>query len=158
MNIAQNRERSARLFADAPALLFEDRAYTYAQLEAEAGRAAHALRALGVERGNRVALFLPNVPEFAVVYLAAQKLGAGGDRGVLPRADGGVQGAPPHRAGGRHSPEPHGQDPQARAARGVIRPLAEVRFSGGAPARSSPSRHHLRATEGSAPPCEGAGP
>lgn len=76
MNIAQNLERSARLFSDAPALVFEDRAYTYAELEAQAGRAAHALEALGVERGDRVALFLPNVPEFAIVYLAAQKLGA----------------------------------------------------------------------------------
>lgn len=76
MNIAQNLERSARLFPEAPALEFEDRAYTYAELEAQAGRAAHALESLGVERGDRVALFLPNVPEFAVVYLAAQKLGA----------------------------------------------------------------------------------
>ncbi len=76
MNIAQNLERSARLFADAPALRFEGRAYTYAALEAETGRAARALLGLGVERGDRVALFLPNVPEFAIVYLAAQKIGA----------------------------------------------------------------------------------
>jgi long-chain acyl-CoA synthetase len=76
MNVAQNLERSARLFADAPALLFEDRAYSYAELEAHAGRAAHALHALGVGAGDRVALFLPNVPEFAIVYLAAQKVGA----------------------------------------------------------------------------------
>jgi long-chain acyl-CoA synthetase len=76
MNIAQNLERSARWFADAPALLFEGRAYSYAELEAEACRAAHALLALGVGPGDRVALFLPNVPEFAIVYLAAQKVGA----------------------------------------------------------------------------------
>jgi len=76
MNVAQNLERSARLFPDAAAIVFEGRTVTYAELEARAGRAAHGLRALGVEAGDRVALFLPNIPEFAVAYLAAQKLGA----------------------------------------------------------------------------------
>jgi long-chain acyl-CoA synthetase len=76
MNVAQNLERSARLFPDAPALRFEGRAYTYRELEAEVGRAAHGLEAMGVGPGDRVALFLPNVPEFAIAYLAAQKVGA----------------------------------------------------------------------------------
>ncbi|HEX8906932.1 MAG TPA: AMP-binding protein, partial [Longimicrobiaceae bacterium] len=65
MNVAQNLERSARLFPDAVAIEFEGRAITYAELEAHAGQAAHGLRALGVAAGGRVALFLPNIPEFA---------------------------------------------------------------------------------------------
>jgi long-chain acyl-CoA synthetase len=76
MNVAQNLERSARLFPDAAAIEFEGRTVTYAELEAQASRAAHGLRHLGVEAGDRVALFLPNIPEFAVAYLAAQKVGA----------------------------------------------------------------------------------
>ncbi|HEX9937191.1 MAG TPA: long-chain fatty acid--CoA ligase [Longimicrobium sp.] len=76
MNVAQNLERSARLFADLPAIEFEGRTISYAELEAMAGRAAHGLQVLGVEHGDRVGLFLPNVPAFAVAYLAAQKLGA----------------------------------------------------------------------------------
>jgi long-chain acyl-CoA synthetase len=76
MNVAQNLERSARLFGDAPAIEFEGEAISYAELEARASRAAHGLRALGVEAGDRVGLFLPNIPAFAVAYLAAQKVGA----------------------------------------------------------------------------------
>lgn len=76
MNVAQNLERSARLFPHTVAIEFEGRRITYAELESLAGRAAHGLRALGVAAGDRVALFLPNVPEFAVAYLAAMKLGA----------------------------------------------------------------------------------
>lgn len=76
MNVAQNLERSARLFPGAPAIEFEGRTVGYAALEAEASRAAFGLRALGVGAGDRVGLFLPNVPEFAVAYFAAQKLGA----------------------------------------------------------------------------------
>src|SRR4051812_33091675 len=76
MNVAQNLERSARLFPGAAAIVFEGRTITYAELEARVSRAAHGLRALGVDAGDRVALFLPNIPEFAVAYLAAQKLGA----------------------------------------------------------------------------------
>ncbi|MBV9108698.1 MAG: AMP-binding protein, partial [Gemmatimonadetes bacterium] len=76
MNVAQNLERSARLFPDAAAIEFEGRRITYAELEVMAGRAARGLRALGVGAGDRIALFLPNVPEFAIAYLAAMKLGA----------------------------------------------------------------------------------
>jgi long-chain acyl-CoA synthetase len=76
MNVAQNLERSARLFPENVAIRFEERAITYRELEAEASRAAHGLAGLGVGAGDRVALFLPNVPAFAVAYLAAQKVGA----------------------------------------------------------------------------------
>src|SRR5215210_8216115 len=76
MNVAHNLERSARLFPEHFALRFEERAVTYGALEAEASRAAHGLAGLGVGSGDRVALFLPNVPAFVVAYLAAQKVGA----------------------------------------------------------------------------------
>lgn len=76
MNVAQNLERSALLFPGAPALEFEGRVWSYRELEAEVSRAAHALEAMEVRPGDRVALFLPNVPGFCVVYLAAQKVGA----------------------------------------------------------------------------------
>ncbi|HYH80786.1 MAG TPA: long-chain fatty acid--CoA ligase [Longimicrobium sp.] len=76
MNVAQNLERSARLFPRAPAIEFEGATVAYEELEAQVSRAAHGLRALGVGAGDRVGLFLPNLPAFAVAYLAAQKLGA----------------------------------------------------------------------------------
>src|SRR3954468_18364484 len=76
MNVAHNLERSARLFPEHVAIRFEAREITYRELEAEASRAAHGLAGLGVGAGDRVALFLPNLPAFVVAYLAAQKVGA----------------------------------------------------------------------------------
>lgn len=76
MNIAQNLERSARHFPDKPAIVCGERTVTYRELEAAVGRTAHGLAAMGVAEGDRVALFLPNIPEFPIAYLAAQKVGA----------------------------------------------------------------------------------
>lgn len=76
MNLADSLRRWARDTPTQPAILFEGRVIDYAELDAQADRLAHALRAHGIQAGDRVALFLPNVPEFAVAYYAAQKLGA----------------------------------------------------------------------------------
>lgn len=76
MNVAQHVERAAAWFPDHPAILFEGHALSYRELNDQANRLAHALRAHGVERGDRVALYLPNVPAFAVCYEAALKVGA----------------------------------------------------------------------------------
>jgi long-chain acyl-CoA synthetase len=76
MNIAQNIERSRRFFADKPALIFEGRPYSYRELDEMVNRLANGLSGLGVQRGDRLALFLPNIPEFVIAYLAGQKLGA----------------------------------------------------------------------------------
>ena len=54
----------------------EVRRLTYAQLSAEVCRFAGALRRLGVEKGDRVGLFMPLTPEVAIALLACAKLGA----------------------------------------------------------------------------------
>lgn len=64
-----------------PALIWEGddgatRHLSYSELAAETNRVAHALRRLGVERGDRVGIFLPMVPETAATVLACGKLGA----------------------------------------------------------------------------------
>ncbi|HEY0179295.1 MAG TPA: acetoacetate--CoA ligase [Dokdonella sp.] len=78
LNFAQNllRYKDERL-----ALVFRNewghkREYSYASLHAEVGRLAHALRAAGVGPGDRVAGFLPNMPETVIAMLAAVSLGA----------------------------------------------------------------------------------
>lgn len=76
MNIARNLEHSARLFGDRTALVFEGDRITYRALEERSARLADALQRKGIGRGDRIALFLPNVPAFALAYYAAQKLGA----------------------------------------------------------------------------------
>ncbi|MGA8806782.1 MAG: aromatic amino acid lyase [Thermoanaerobaculia bacterium] len=76
MNVAQNIIRGRKLFPRKVALTFENRHYTYTDLDEWSNRVAEGLAASGVGRGDRVALFLPNIPEFAVAYLGIQKLGA----------------------------------------------------------------------------------
>jgi long-chain acyl-CoA synthetase len=76
MNIAQHLERAARHFPDRVAIVFEGQDISYAALQRQVDRLAHALADLGVDTGDRVGLFLPNIPEFAIAYLAVQKVGA----------------------------------------------------------------------------------
>ena len=64
-----------------PAMVWESfdgscRELTWGDLQDLANRAAHTLRARGVERGDRVAVVLPPVPETAAVFFATWKLGA----------------------------------------------------------------------------------
>jgi acetyl-CoA synthetase len=54
----------------------DTRTITYAELLDEVCRAANALRALGVGRGDRVAIYLPMIPELAVTMLACARIGA----------------------------------------------------------------------------------
>lgn len=76
MNVAEYLEQHAAQDPDRIAIRFEGRSITYGQLNRDANRLASSLRAAGIGAGERVALYLPNVPEFATVYYAAQKLGA----------------------------------------------------------------------------------
>jgi long-chain acyl-CoA synthetase len=76
VNVARALERSRERDPERPAILFEGRSASYRELDRDASRAANALRALGVRPGDRVALFLPNIPAFAIAYLGAQKIGA----------------------------------------------------------------------------------
>ena len=47
--------RSARYWPDRPAVIFRDRSLSFRELEARSNRLAHALQALGIQRGDRVA-------------------------------------------------------------------------------------------------------
>jgi len=62
--------------ADRPFLHYFDTPVTAATVEAESDALAAAFAARGVGRGDRIALFLQNVPQFVVGILAAWKLGA----------------------------------------------------------------------------------
>jgi acetyl-CoA synthetase len=52
------------------------RTMTYAQLLDEVGRFANGLRQLGIRRGDRVAIYMPMVPELPVAMLACARIGA----------------------------------------------------------------------------------
>jgi len=76
MNIAQHLERACLCFPDKPALIFEQTTYSYAELNQIANRVANGLAQLGITKGERVALLLPNIPQFIFAYLGIIKLGA----------------------------------------------------------------------------------
>jgi fatty-acyl-CoA synthase len=59
-----------------PFVAFGDRRLTYGQVDAQSTALAAALHGLGIEAGDRIALTLPNWPEFVVTVFAAAKLGA----------------------------------------------------------------------------------
>ena len=67
---------SARTHPDRPALLFKGHRVSYAELERESDALAAALLARGVVPGDRVALCLPNCPQFLIAELGAWKAGA----------------------------------------------------------------------------------
>ncbi|CAA6801075.1 MAG: Acetyl-coenzyme A synthetase (EC [uncultured Thiotrichaceae bacterium] len=54
----------------------EDRKITYRELHEEVSRFANVLKARGVEKGDRVSLYLPMVPEAAIAMLACTRIGA----------------------------------------------------------------------------------
>jgi acetyl-CoA synthetase len=54
----------------------DTRTITYAELGREVARAAHGLASLGVTAGDRVALYLPMIPEAVIAMLACARLGA----------------------------------------------------------------------------------
>jgi fatty-acyl-CoA synthase len=71
----------ARLATDYPdkdALVYPDRnlRYSFSQLERLSRQVARGLMGIGVEPGDRVALWAPNVPEWVVLQFALAKIGA----------------------------------------------------------------------------------
>jgi acyl-coenzyme A synthetase/AMP-(fatty) acid ligase len=68
-----NGNKTALFWEDAAG---ESRSFTYRDLNALSNRFAGCLRLLGIARGDRVFLRLPNLPEFYVAALASAKLGA----------------------------------------------------------------------------------
>jgi long-chain acyl-CoA synthetase len=68
--------RTAKRFPKTRAIRFVNRAMTYRELDAEVSRFASALSALGLGRGDRVAIHLPNLPQTVIAFYGT--LAAGG--------------------------------------------------------------------------------
>ncbi len=67
---------SATRVPERAAVRFFGRSVTYRELDAAASRFANALIALGVSKGDRVALFMPNCPQMVIAYYGALRAGA----------------------------------------------------------------------------------
>lgn len=66
---------SAAQFPDRPCIDFLGRKFTYGELGRLVGRAARGFQNLGVKKGTRVGLFLPNCPQFVISYFGVLRAG-----------------------------------------------------------------------------------
>ena len=69
-------QAAATLWPDAPALIVDDRQWSFAELWADARAAASAMLASGVGQGDRIAIWGPNTREWILAALGAQTVGA----------------------------------------------------------------------------------
>ncbi len=82
LNAAHNcLDRHLDTIGDKQALIWEGepgdtRTFTYRELHSEVSRFANALKALGVAKGDRVAIYLPMIPEAVIAMLACARIGA----------------------------------------------------------------------------------
>lgn len=76
MNMGTILEDAAEKFAEKRALILDERELSFAELNRVANQVGNALRALGVDQGDRVALLLPNGLEIIAGIYAIMKLGA----------------------------------------------------------------------------------
>lgn len=76
VNVAQLGEENIERFGEYVILVFEGREYTNIELDRAARRLGNGLRRLGVKRGDRVIVQLPNCPEVLQSFQAVWKIGA----------------------------------------------------------------------------------
>jgi len=72
-HLATRRDKLAFLWVGEPG---DERRFTYGELHAEVCRLANALKARGVKKGDRVALYMPLIPELVFAVLACARIGA----------------------------------------------------------------------------------
>lgn len=75
-SIYEQFEKVSQEFSERPALVYLGEKYTYSQLREAAERLAASLYDLGVARGDKAVLYLPNCPQWAMVWLALLRIGA----------------------------------------------------------------------------------
>jgi len=74
-NLATMLRESATANPDKPLCHVNDLSFTYAQVDEISGRVATSLLGLGLERGDKVAVQLPNLPQFLFTYFGILKAG-----------------------------------------------------------------------------------
>ena len=82
LNVSYNcLDRHLKIRKDKPALVWEgepgdQKIFTYAELHEEVCKFANVLKSLGVTKGDRVAIYMPMIPELAIAMLACTRIGA----------------------------------------------------------------------------------
>jgi long-chain acyl-CoA synthetase len=75
MTLGKLLERNAKALPEKTAIVFHDRKLTYRQLNETVNRMATGLMRLGMNKGDRIALMLPRIPELVIGFLAVAKAG-----------------------------------------------------------------------------------
>lgn len=75
-NLSHMLETITKAYKRKDALYFEGKKISYRELNEHANKSANALVSLGVKQGDRVAMMLPNIPEFVYCFFGIQKIGA----------------------------------------------------------------------------------
>ena len=76
MNIGSGIDDNIKRFGEYEALYFEGRSYTNVEINRSANQLGNALKVLGISKGDRVALQMPNSPELISAFPAIYKIGA----------------------------------------------------------------------------------
>lgn len=76
MNLATNLVDSANRTPDKNALIFNDKSFSYKELNELTNKVANAIVGMGIQPGDKVALSCPNLPYFPMVYYGILKAGA----------------------------------------------------------------------------------
>ena len=76
ISLGEMLNESASRTPDSVAIFFQDRQITYQELDRLVDRFGRALQDLGIGKGDRVAIILPNTPQFVIAYYGALRIGA----------------------------------------------------------------------------------
>jgi long-chain acyl-CoA synthetase len=75
LNLAIVLSENAQRYPQRTAVISDDRKLSFAELETATNRLANSLARLGLQRGQKMIIMLPNIPEFVVAYYAILKTG-----------------------------------------------------------------------------------
>jgi len=74
--ISEFLSRNAEKYPQKTALIFMGKKMSFGEIDSLSSRFAQALRNIGVKKGDRVALLLPNVPQIVISYFGIWRAGA----------------------------------------------------------------------------------
>ncbi|MBY8986434.1 MAG: AMP-binding protein, partial [Candidatus Lokiarchaeota archaeon] len=76
MNLRELIEKQANKYKDKTFLFWEDSKISYSQLNELTNKVANLLYGLGIRKGDKVSVYLPNMLEYVFLYLGIPKIGA----------------------------------------------------------------------------------
>ncbi|MGA3206572.1 MAG: AMP-binding protein [Syntrophales bacterium] len=76
MSLGRMLEESSHRYANNAATIYDGKSLTYEALHSAVNSLGNELKSVGIQKGDKVAIMLPNCPEFVISYFAVQKIGA----------------------------------------------------------------------------------